>query len=250
MARTNKGSLSIVVLAAGKGKRMKSSLPKVLHTILEKPLLTYVLDAAFLMDPERVVVVVGHMAEKVEKVFAVCPAEFVRQEEQLGTAHAVSQSESLLGKSKGDILILSGDVPMIRKETLERLFQFHLETKKTVSFLSAEIPDPTGYGRVVRDSSGQVSAVIEEKDASPEVKIISEINTGIYCVKAPFLFGALKRITNDNEQQEYYLTDIVKYAFKTGESLGAVKAEFPDQLRGVNTREELLEMEKLFASNG
>ena len=237
--------LAIIILAAGKGKRMKSHLPKVLHPLANKPLLAHVIDLAKGLNPEKIIVVIGHGAEKV-KQWSVEKIEFVEQKEQLGTGHAVQQTEDALRDYDGNILILSGDVPLLRIDTVRKLIKIHINSGAVVTILTANVDNPTGYGRIVRDSGGRAINIIEEKDASPEIKKVKEINSGIYCFKKDFLFNSLKKIDKNNIQQEYYLTDVVGLAFKSSLKIETLMAEDPDEIMGINTQEELKKAERIY----
>ncbi len=247
--------LAVIILAAGKGKRMKSHLPKVLHPLADKPLLAHVIDLAKGLNPERIIIVIGHGAEEVKQWSVVSSQwlekkiEFVEQKEQLGTGHAVQQTEESLRGYDGNILILSGDVPLLRIETLSKLFKIHINSGVVVTILTAKVDNPTGYGRVVRDAAGRAINIIEEKDASPETKKITEINSGIYCFKKDFLFNSLKKIDKNNVQQEYYLTDVVGLAFKSSLKIETLIAEDPDEIMGINTQEELKKAEEIYVRN-
>jgi UDP-N-acetylglucosamine diphosphorylase/glucosamine-1-phosphate N-acetyltransferase len=243
MRKTTNIKLSIIILAAGKGKRMLSSLPKVLHLLNGQPLLEYVISTARGLSPENIVVVVGHEADKVIKEFSLPGISFVEQTEQLGTGHAVQQAWPLFKSFSGDVIILSGDVPLIKVETLNSLINLHIKESNEVSFITTDLDNPKGYGRVVRDSSSKVKAVIEERDADQEVKSVKEINSGIYCVNASFLFSALDSLENNNDQGEYYLTDIVKQAFDKKFPVGALNITDWQEVMGVNTKEDLSNME-------
>jgi UDP-N-acetylglucosamine diphosphorylase/glucosamine-1-phosphate N-acetyltransferase len=243
--------LSVVILAAGKGKRMKSSLPKVLHLLSGKPLLSYVINLAKGLNPDRIVVVIGHGAEKVKHESGVGSREsieFVEQKEQLGTGHAVRQTEEALKDFSGNILILSGDAPLLRIETVRSLIKIHADSDAAVTILTAKVDNPAGYGRIVRDNTGRVVNIIEEKDAPQEIKKISEINSGIYCFKKDFLFDSLKKIDKNNVQQEYYLTDAVSLAFKSSLKIEALTAKDQHEIMGINTPEELEEAERFMNS--
>lgn len=247
--------LAVIILAAGKGKRMKSHLPKVLHLLANKPLLAHVIDLAKGLNPERIVVVIGHGAEDVKQWSVVSgqwaekKIEFVEQKEQLGTGHAVQQTGESLRDYDGNILILSGDVPLLKIDTIRKLIKIHTESDAVVTVLTAEVDNPSGYGRVVRDSNRRAVNIIEEKDASPEIKKITEINSGIYCFKKDFMFDALKKIDKNNIQQEYYLTDVVGLAFKSSLKIETLVAEDPNEIMGINTQEELREAERIAMSN-
>lgn len=239
--------LAVIILAAGKGKRMKSHLPKVLHPLANKPLLTHVIDLAKGLNPERIVVVIGHGAERVRDEFSRNhDIEFVEQKEQLGTGHAVQQTEETLKNYNDSLLILSGDVPLLKTDTIRKLIKIHTESDAVVTVLTAEVDNPTGYGRIVRDAGGRAVNIIEEKDASSEIKKITEINSGIYCFKKEFLFDALIKIDKNNLQKEYYLTDVVGLAFKSSLKIETLVAEDPNEIMGINTPEELREAERIY----
>jgi UDP-N-acetylglucosamine diphosphorylase/glucosamine-1-phosphate N-acetyltransferase len=247
--------IAVVILAAGKGKRMKSPLPKVLHVLADKPLLAHVIDLAKGLNPERIIVVIGHGAEKVRQWSVVSgqwlqkKIEFVEQREQLGTGHAVQQTEEALRDYDGNILILSGDVPLLWIDTVNKLIKLHINAGAVVTILTAKVDNPTGYGRLVRDKGGMAINIVEEKDASAEIKNIKEINSGIYCFKKDFLFGALKRIDKNNIQKEYYLTDVVGLAFKSSLKIETLIVEDPNEIMGINTQEELKKAERIVMSN-
>jgi len=234
--------LDIIVLAAGLGKRMRSDLPKVLHPLAGKPLLGHVLDTARALGPRRIFVVHGHGAEKVRAAFASDEGvEWVLQAEQLGTGHAVRQAAPQLAPD-ADVLILYGDVPLVRAETLKRLLE---ASRNGVAVLTAELPDAGGYGRIVRDSAGRVARIVEAKDASPAERALREFNAGIYALSAKHLSTWLARIRNDNAQKEYYLTDIVSLAAGEGVPVVAVKIEDPREVEGVNSKQDLARLERV-----
>src|SRR3989441_1329522 len=234
--------LDVIVLAAGQGKRMRSDLPKVLHPIAGRPLLAYVLDTARALKPRRTVVVHGHGAEKVRAAFAQAPVEWVLQAEQLGTGHAVQQAMSQLGRD-GDILILYGDVPLVRGKSLQRLIE---AAREGIAVMTTEVDQPKGYGRIVRNSSGSVERIAEEKDATSAERAIREINAGFMALNAKRLDGWLGKIGNRNAQKEYYLTDIVTLAVKEGVRVAAVKVDDPMEVAGVNSKAELAALERAF----
>lgn len=242
-----KKDTAIVILAAGMGKRMKNpNLPKVLVEMLGKPLLAHVMDEAQKIDPKEIVVITGHMREKVDTFLAekYSFAKTAIQEEQLGTGHAVDQAEAALKDFEGNVLILCGDVPLLRHSTLKNFINFHNENNADCSVLSADAPDPTGYGRIVRDSEGNFLKIVEHKDATEAEKEITEFNSGVYFVDAKLLFNSLKQVSNDNAQGEYYLTDIIEILAINGKSVQAYKGAKFEELLGVNSPEQLEECER------
>jgi bifunctional UDP-N-acetylglucosamine pyrophosphorylase/glucosamine-1-phosphate N-acetyltransferase len=233
--------LSAIVLGAGKGTRMKSEKAKVLHPVLGKPLAYYPLQRAFDLGASPVVAVVGHQAEMVEKELAArFPGKaltFARQTQQLGTAHAVRSAEANLQGFSGDVLILYGDVPLLRREMLETLLAAHRGSPGPLTLVTFRPESPKGYGRVVREA-GQVKRIVEDKDCSSEQKTITECNAGIYVADSAFLWEALRGIKADNAQGEYYLTDLVAAASSAGASVATVEATV-EEVAGVNDRREL-----------
>ena len=234
-------ALHIVILAAGKGTRMKSELPKVLHAVGGAPMVSHVLRATNALGPASTTVVVGHMADKVARAIAAPGLETVIQEPQKGTAHALLQTEPLLGQATGTIVLVYGDVPLLSAATLRRLVEHHDSTKAAATVLTARVPNPTGYGRIVREA-GAIARIVEERDASTEERAIDEINSGIYAFDAAIVFAALHRITPQNAQAEYYLTDLVGILRGDGRVVETLCLENADELRGINSRAELAEM--------
>lgn len=237
-------SLAVIILAAGKGVRMNSELPKVLHPILKKPMLRYVLDAAQAMEPERIVLVLGHDSELVRESVSDYPLETVIQEPQLGTGHAVSCCEDVFRDFSGDILILSGDVPATGVSALREFADSHAKNGADVSFISTLVEDPSGYGRVLRNAEGEVLRIVEDKDATADEKEEKEINAGIYCVNSSFLWESLGGLDRENSQGEYYLPGIVNLCVSRKRSLLAFTLANPKEVSGVNSREQLGEAEK------
>ena len=233
-----------LILAAGKGTRMKSDLAKVLHVLNGRPLLYYSLAAAKSAGAEKIVAVIGHQADKVREEFADSGCIFVEQNPQLGTGHAVLQAKDVLADYKGLTVILSGDVPLLKPATIKLLVDNHLAAKAMVSVLTTIPPPPHAYGRIVKDDQGNVLKIVEHKDATESEKKIGEINTGIYCVDTQFLFSALGKVTNDNQQKEYYLTDIVEIACREGVTVKSFIASDYVEVMGINTLEELSRAEK------
>jgi len=234
-----------IVLAAGEGKRMQSSLPKVLHEAAGAPLLAHVGTAARESGVERIVVVVGKGAEQVRDRFKDEGWEFVLQNERHGTADAVRRAEDALRDFDGEVLVLAGDVPLLRGSTLARLRARHREAHAAVTVLTAHLPDPSGYGRVLRAPSGEFLGIVEDKDATAAERAIDEVNSSIYCFDAAALRDALPRIGNDNAQGEYYLTDAVGILRKEGRPVVALAAAAPEEILGVNDRDQLQQVDEL-----
>lgn len=236
--------LGAIILAAGLGKRMRSTKPKVLHPLAGKPLLSRVLTAIQRLHPERLVVVIGHQAEEVQRVCGGDGIQFALQREQRGTGDAVRSAQAAFRDFHGDILIACGDTPLLTTATLAQFVQAHHAHNATLSVLTVELPDPGNYGRVIRTASGQIVKIVEARDASAEERTVREINSGIYCVKADFLFAALERLQPINAQGEYYLTDIVAQAAAAGLPAQAVLTANAYEVEGINSREELAVMEQ------
>ncbi|OGA71812.1 MAG: UDP-N-acetylglucosamine diphosphorylase/glucosamine-1-phosphate N-acetyltransferase [Betaproteobacteria bacterium RIFCSPLOWO2_12_FULL_65_14] len=234
--------LDIIVLAAGQGKRMRSRLPKVLHPLAGRPLLAHVLETAHALAPRKIVVVHGHGAEQVRTTFTQADVEWVLQAEQLGTGHAVQQALPRISPD-ADVLILYGDVPLVAAGTLKRLAQ---AGREGMGVLTAELENPAGYGRIVRDGAGRVARIVEQKDGSPQELAIREINAGFMAMSARQLSGWVGRITNRNAQKEYYLTDVVTLAVAEGVPVNAVKVEDAWEVAGVNSKRELAELERRY----
>ena len=235
-------ALEILILAAGLGKRMRSSLPKVLHPLAGRPLLAHVLDTARALSPRKIVVVHGHGAQLVKQAFQEDSLEWVLQAEQLGTAHAVMQAMPHVG-ADADVIVLYGDVPLVRAATLKRLLE---AARDGLAVLTAELDDPLAYGRIVRDASGRVKRIVELRDANEAERAICEINAGFYALSAQRLAGWLKKIDNRNAQKEYYLTDLVALAVAEGVPVSAVKAEQAWEAAGVNSKRELADLERQY----
>ncbi|MEB2302218.1 bifunctional UDP-N-acetylglucosamine diphosphorylase/glucosamine-1-phosphate N-acetyltransferase GlmU [Lysinibacillus xylanilyticus] len=233
-----------VILAAGQGTRMKSKLYKVLHPVCGKPMVQHVVDHIQTLDVKRIVTVVGHGAEMVKQQLGD-KSEYVLQAEQLGTAHAVQQAETILSSEEGTTLVVCGDTPLIRPETMQALFEHHQAKNAKATILTAIAENPTGYGRILRGDNGQVEQIVEQKDASTEQQLVKEINTGTYCFDNKALFETLKLVKNDNAQGEYYLPDVIEILQKQGEVVEAyVTGDFEETL-GVNDRVALSQAETL-----
>jgi UDP-N-acetylglucosamine diphosphorylase/glucosamine-1-phosphate N-acetyltransferase len=235
-----------VILAAGRGTRMKSDRAKVLVPVAGRPLLLHVLDAVAEAGFDRVIAVVGHQADRVREALRGRRVECVLQEPQLGTGHAVACAAPLLAGITDPIAVLAGDAPLIRAGTLRSLLEHHRRAGAAVTLLSALLDDPAGYGRVVRND-GRVVAIVEDKDASAEERTIREINSSMYAFDGSFLLRGLPRLKNENRQKEYYLTDLVHLAFAEGLLVEGLPVADPMEVAGVNTVEQLEEAERILA---
>ena len=235
-------ALHVVVLAAGKGTRMKSRLPKVLHQAAGLPLLHWVLRLARSLDPASITVVLGHEADAVERAAAASDVRFVLQSPQLGTGHALLQTRSVLGSAPGRVLLLSGDVPLLTAASVRALLDRQASARASLVVATAKVPDPTGYGRIVRDDSGGLLRIVEHRDADETVRRIDEINSGVYVFDLPPLFDALASVGSANAQGEYYLPDLVEIHRRAGRRVDALLLDDADEIRGINTRAELAEV--------
>ena len=234
-----------LVLAAGKGTRMKSALPKVLHPLLGKPILAYVIDLLHEIHVDGTVVVIGHGGDLVKKRFKSRGLDFVVQQEQRGTGDAVRCAEKCIENRHCDVLIICGDTPLFTKETIRSFIKAHREAEHKVSILSTKLSDPTGYGRIIRDEHGGFSKIVEEKDASVEERKVTEVNTGTYLADGKVLFELVKGVGCDNAQGEFYLTDIVALAKEKGYPVGAFTLAAEEEAMGVNSRMQLAMAEKV-----
>ncbi|WP_195922156.1 bifunctional UDP-N-acetylglucosamine diphosphorylase/glucosamine-1-phosphate N-acetyltransferase GlmU [Lactobacillus crispatus] len=233
----------VVVLAAGKGTRMKSKLYKVLHKVCGKTMVEHVVDAAQGVNPAEIVTIVGTGAGDVEKVLAD-KSKFAFQEKQLGTGDAVMTAREELGDKDGATLVVTGDTPLFTTDTFDELFKYHAEKGNAATVLTAEAPNPFGYGRIIRDDQGNVLRIVEQKDGKPEELKVKEINTGVFCFDNKKLFEALKHVNNDNAQGEYYLTDVLEILRNSGERVGAYKMPDFSESLGVNDRIALAQATK------
>jgi bifunctional UDP-N-acetylglucosamine pyrophosphorylase/glucosamine-1-phosphate N-acetyltransferase len=238
-----------LILAAGKGKRMKSERPKVLHKLNGRYIVEYVVDAARQAGLERQILVIGHQAEKVEKALSGLGVEFAVQAEQLGTGHAVMMAEPLLEGFRGDLVVLCGDMPLVKPRTIKRLVEEKHRLGAAAVVLTAILEDPAKYGRIIRDKKGLLKAIVEYRDADNEVREIKEVNTGTYCFDWEKLQPILGHLRDDNDQREYYLTDSVSILVGRGEAVGAIVAEDPNEGFGINSASEL-EMVENIIKNG
>lgn len=232
-----------LILAAGEGTRMKSDKPKVAHEILGVPMVRYVVQAAESAGCERVVAVTGHKAEMVEAL--IPDVACARQDAQLGTGHAVMCARDALADARGSLVVLSGDTPLMSSETIAGLIAMRESSGSAVTVLTTRMPDPTGYGRIVRDRDGMVEAIVEEKDCTPEQRHIDEVNTGTYCFDAAVLFAHLDRLTTQNAQGEYYLTDMIGVFNSEGLGVSAMETDDPLETLGVNSRVQLAEASRV-----
>lgn len=237
-------SLQIVILAAGLGKRMHSKLPKVLHRLAGKPMLERVVETACKVNPKAIHVIYGHGGEQIMQTLRHLPVNWVLQTEQLGTGHALMQAMPLIDKDS-QVVVLSGDVPLIQAQTLKQLIDCALQSK-ALALLLATLDDPSGLGRIVRDQNQAIRAIIEEKDASPQQRAIQEIYSGICCANAADLTRWLPELSNNNAQGEYYLTEIIAMAVNDKQVIGSIQAPHQYEIQGVNTRLQLQQLERLW----
>ncbi len=231
--------VSALVLAAGLGTRMKSTRAKVLHTVLSEPMISHVMRTVDKIGFDNVLMVIGHQKEKVMAVLEDFQISFVAQEEQLGTGHAVLCAENQLQAIGGTVMILSGDVPLISKDSIQQMLAKHQDRKPALTIMTTLLDNPTNYGRILRNEHGHLQAIMEEKDATAEQRKINEINAGIYCAEVPFLFDALSRVGSDNSQGEIYLTDIVKIAIDMDQKVEIFGSASAEEVLGINSTVEL-----------
>jgi UDP-N-acetylglucosamine diphosphorylase/glucosamine-1-phosphate N-acetyltransferase len=245
-------NFDVIILAAGLGTRMKSDLAKVLHHIAGKPLIYYVLKTITSLEPHRIILVVGHQAKQVVEIvngFGIDNILYVNQKEQLGTGHAVMISldvYEVIADPPEFVLVLYGDVPFVKSDTLKNLIDIHNIEKPAISMLTTEVENATGYGRIIRDKNNFVINIIEEREATIEQKKIKEINPGFYCFNMDFLMNNIRKLSNDNLKGEYYLTDMIPHAASMGEKIIGVEAQNSEEVMGINTLEELKKTEQLF----
>lgn len=237
-----------VILAGGKGKRMNSKLPKVLHKIAGKPLIAHVISTAQSLGIKRIIVVIGYKGELVKKALAKEKVKLVWQKKQLGTGHALMQTQKLLKNFSGKILVLCGDVPFLSANSIIHLLKEHINKKAQATVLTTDVVDPSGYGRIVRNQKRLVERIVEQKEASLKQKKIKEINTGTFCFEAKGFFHLLNQIKADNKSKEYYLTDVVKLLNQKGKKVAAVKSLMKWEALGINSPGQLKELEKIWAN--
>jgi len=237
--KTEDKTFATLILAAGKGTRMKSDLVKVLHPVAGRPMLDYVLNLAEQMGSSRIAVIIGHQAELVESRYGNRGLTLVYQREQFGTGHAGLQAAPAFEGYRGTVLILCGDVPLLQVSTVCDLMDRHRSSGAALTVLTTLLENPFGYGRVVKDAGGSVLGIVEHRDATEEQRKVREINTGIYCAENPFLFEAVREIGNDNAQKEYYFTDIFAIARRKGVRTASVIAPDPGEVMGINSPDDL-----------
>lgn len=245
----HRSRLSAIILAAGLGTRMKSSKAKVLHELLGRPMILYVTETAKKIAGENIILVVGHQAETVRQTVArEVNARYALQEQQLGTGHAVMCALPLLPEDTDDVMILCGDVPFLTPRTALELIDDHRAAGRDLSVLAVDIDNPTGYGRILLNENGCFEKIVEEADATEVQKAIRTVNAGIYCAKKEFLTTALHEITPDNAQGEFYLTDIIEIGCTAGKVVGVMNGRDPEEVRGINSLQDLVAAEKTLSS--
>ena len=235
-------NIASLILAAGKGTRMKSKLPKVLHKVGGKAMVERVLETVQSIGTNRDVVIVGFGGDAVQNYLGE-RAEFVRQEEQNGTGHAVKMAQPVLGDYDGTILLLCGDTPLVTKESLEALLEEHKNSGAAATILTAHMPNPTGYGRIIRNEAGSVVRIVEQKDGKPEELAVQEVNTGMYAFDSKKLWPCLDQLSDDNAQGELYITDVVGILVNGGDKVSAYMTKDFEESLGVNSRLQLAEAE-------
>ena len=238
--------LAVIILAAGKGTRMDSDLPKVLHTIGDLPMISRVVETAKQLGAERILPILGYKNDLVKSALTNYPVEIVLQLQQFGTAHAVMQCTENLKQFYGNVLILYGDVPLITVNTLSKLLSVHIGNDTKGTILTTDLSDPTGYGRIIRDENGNLSKIVEENDATQSERMVKEINSGIYVFKSQTLFNLLPMVGNNNSQKEYYLPDVLNLILEENGKVSIEKIENYYELQGVNDKEQLNEINEQY----
>ena len=243
-------NLTIIVLAAGKGKRMKSDTAKVLHNICYRPIIYYILTSAFKLNPKNLFVVIGHKAEKIKEFLSSnFPGAIpVIQKNQLGTAHAVSMLKSFIGQLGDTCLVMPGDIPLISDSTLRKVANTMEQSASPAVVLTALVDNPYGYGRVIKDGKSNILRIVEESDASESEKKINEINSSIYCFETKSLFGYLEKISSKNSQNEFYLTDIIENFIDAKQKVTCITVQDSFEIEGINDRTALAKLEKIMQS--
>ena len=246
MNSNNKNALAVAILAAGKGTRMESDLPKVLHKVGGKPMVSHVIQRAVELGAEKIVSIIGYQHELVKETIGNEPTQFAIQLEQLGTGHAVLQCASQLSEFDGSILVLSGDVPLISYDTLQNLLETHNTSATKATLLSAIVEDATGYGRVIRNLQGNLDRIVEHKDANEDELNMNEMNAGIYVFDCKTLFELLPQVGNNNSQGEYYLPDVLSLILDQGGKVAIEKTNNITEIQGVNTIQQLKDLDAEF----
>ncbi len=247
---SGRGDRAVLILAAGEGTRMKSDIAKVLHRVAGESMITRVLGTVKTVHPSKIVVVVGHQADAVRGELESEEVDFVLQEKRLGTGHAAMMSEPALDGFEGTLVVLNGDTPLLRPETLEGFIRGHDDSGNEATVLSAVLDHPAGYGRIVRGESGEFLRIVEEKDAPEEERLIGEINSGIFCFECPGFFKALHKVDRKNIQGEYYITDVMAILKGMGKNVGVYLCDQKEEVLGINDRDQLLAAERLLEKNG
>lgn len=241
--------LAVIILAAGKGTRMRSSLAKVLLPVAGRPVLHYVLDLSSRLNPVRTIVVVGYQADRVREAFADREVEFVVQSEQLGTGHAAQQAKEKLENFEGLVLVLCGDMPLIRSDTLSKMIAGHRASEAKCTVLTLKSSGCHDFGRIIRDGKGSILRIVELKDASEAEKIVDEFNSGVYCFDNRLFFKALEHVGPDNAQKEYYLTDTIEYLVRKGYPVQATQTQDANEILGINSPDDLNLAERLLVDH-
>ena len=241
--------LAVIILAAGKGTRMQTSLAKVLLPVAGRPLLHYVLDLSSRLDPARTIVVVGHQADQVRKAFADWEVEFVVQREQLGTGHAAQQAKLKLENFEGQVLVLCGDMPLLRPKTMLQVVEGHRRSGVKCTVLTLKNSGCHDFGRIIRDGNGSILKIVELKDASESEKKVDEFNSGVYCFDNGLFFKALAHVGPDNVQKEYYLTDTIEYLVRNGYPVQAIQTKDANEILGINSPDDLNQAERLLVDH-
>lgn len=242
--------LAALILAAGEGTRMKSPIAKVLHTLCGRSMIRYVIDAVRTVSPRRIIVVVGHQAEAVADELDGENLEFVVQKERLGTAHAAMMAEPVLDGFDGTLLVLNGDTPLLTAATLREFVAHHRDGEAAATVLSAELDDPTGYGRIIRDGDGALLRIVEHKDATVDERETHEINSGIFCFECESLFAALGKVGRRNVQGEYYITDVMEILHRDGRKTAVYRCDESDRVIGINDLDQLRAAERMIRGDG
>tara|TARA_Y100000590_G_C15736577_1_gene1018714 strand:+ start:1889 stop:2629 length:741 start_codon:yes stop_codon:yes gene_type:complete len=241
-------SLSTIILAAGKGTRMNSKMPKVLHKVGNQSMIMHVINTAYQLGAEKILAVLGYQYKMIQESIDNPSVEYVLQEKQLGTAHAVLQCQHLLKSFNGNILILYGDAPLIQISTLSKLLKLHEQTKSWCTLLTTDLPNPTGYGRIIRNQNMDLIKIVEEKDATNEERKIIEVNSGFYLFNSKILFRLLPLVKNDNNQNEYYLPDVINLIIKEKGKVAIDKINNYIEIQGVNNIEQLTKVNEYYKS--